>query len=153
MQDIGRHNAAGEDAAAQAAIGTRLPPEIAVLVEGEDGVSRPDILIAHRLDMPHLTEIHIVEIKYCRDTDRTGKQQEGAAQHEVLTRKLREKYPGRVHMHVITLGVAGTIYNDIIIGYTGLHSRLGCWPGNRSNGIIDKAHHTVNFLFVVDLIH
>jgi hypothetical protein len=69
MQDIGRHNASGEDgdAAAMAAIGTRLPPSIIEMVaEAEGGeVSRPDIQIAHRLDVPLEMQIHIVEVKYC----------------------------------------------------------------------------------------
>ena len=116
MQDIGKRNAAmmGENAGALAEIGTRLPPELAGLVADEERISRPDILIASHLGALHLTEIHIVEIKYCRDTDRAARQQAGAAQHEVLARRLRQKYPGRVHVHVITLGVAGTIYNDMI---------------------------------------
>jgi hypothetical protein len=114
MQDIGRHNAAGDGEQAWHTIRTRLPPELTALMEGEERISRPDILIAYRLDIPSMAEIHIVEIKYCRDTDRTSKQQEGAAQHEVLARKLREKYPGKVRLHVITLGVTGTIYTDMI---------------------------------------
>ena len=120
MQDIGRHNAVGKDegAEARAEIGTRLPPELADLVKDGERVSRPDILVAHRLDMPHLAEIHIVEIKYCRDTDRAAKQQAGASQHEVLASRLRQTYPGRVHVHVITLGVAGTIYSDMIEALT-----------------------------------
>jgi ribonuclease HI len=112
MQDIGRHNAAGGDAEAAADIPTRLPPDIAQVVAGEKE-SRPDIFIAHCL-MPGSESIHIVELKYCRDTDREGQRSAAISQHELLTRRLREKYPGRVHMHAITLGVTGTIYTDFL---------------------------------------
>ena len=74
----------------------------------------PDTLIAHNLRMPWKAGVHIEEIKYCRDTDRASKQEQGAAQHDALSRKLRLRYPGRVHVHVITLGVAGTIYTDTV---------------------------------------
>jgi catechol-2,3-dioxygenase len=36
----------------------------------------------------------------------------------VLASRLRQTYPGRVHVHVITLGVAGTIYIDMIEALT-----------------------------------
>jgi ribonuclease HI len=116
MQDIGRHNAAAGDPEAARRIGTRLPPEIRQLFGDTDRVSRPDILIAHDLHVPHQAAIHIVEIKYCRDTDRAVRQADGTAQHELLVRKLKEKYhlPWQVSLHVITLGVTGTIYTDML---------------------------------------
>jgi hypothetical protein len=116
MQDIGRHNAAAEDPEPQAIekIGTRLPPEIERLFAAGDRVSRPDILIADLLDMPTAT-VHIVEIKYCRDTQREARQAEGAEQHALLVEKLRQAYSAeRVRLHVITLGVTGTIYTDLL---------------------------------------
>ena len=61
-----------------------------------------------------MAEIHIVDVKYCRDTDRAGRQAAGEAQHDALASALRRAYPGKVHMHVITLGVTGTIYTDLL---------------------------------------
>ena len=117
MQDIGRHNAAGGDPEAAITIGTRLQPEIQHIFGDADRVSRPDMLIAHRLDAPHLAAIHIVEIKYCRDTDRAGQTTAGMEQHALLVEKLKKAYPvpAVVELHVITLGVTGTIYNDMLV--------------------------------------
>jgi ribonuclease HI len=114
MQDIGRHNAAGEgmDADTVEAIGTRLPDEIAAACGGAGALSRPDILIAHN-KTPGLAQIHVVEIKYCQDTKRRGQHQAALEQHAELIRRLRKAYGHQVHLHVITLGVTGTIYTDL----------------------------------------
>ena len=57
--------------------------------------------------------VHLIEVKYCRDTDTT--KQEGAAisQHTALKTEIRKAYPSAtVTQHNILLGVGGTIYND-----------------------------------------
>jgi hypothetical protein len=60
--------------------------------------------------------IHIVEVKYCRDTDKSTQQALRATQqHEALKEALLVQVwykPEQVHMHVITLGATGTIYTD-----------------------------------------
>jgi hypothetical protein len=114
MQDIGRHNAAGEAGDDEAIIGTRLPEDIAKACGDAGKLSRPDILIAHGTNTPGSTQIHVVEIKYCRDTDRSSQRQAALEQHEVLIRRLRLAYGHQVYLHVITLGVAGTIYSDLL---------------------------------------
>jgi hypothetical protein len=87
----------GEDAEALVKIGTRLPPELAELVTDEERV-RPDILIAHHLGIPHLAEMHIVEIKYCRFTDRTARQQAGAVPWQ-SARTRHHAGSSRNHLH------------------------------------------------------
>jgi ribonuclease HI len=117
MQDIGKHNAAGGDPELAATIPTRLPASITELLDAaEPGKnSRPDMVFAHQLDIPWMAELHVVEIKYCRDTDRERQRAAGAEQHQHLIKQLKLAFPeGKVHMHVITLGVTGTIYKDML---------------------------------------
>jgi hypothetical protein len=129
-----------------AAIGTRLPPSILEMVaEAEGGeVSRPDILIAHRLDVPWEAQIHIVEFKYCRDTDREARQAAGASQHETLVKCLKQNYleVGKVILHVVTLSVAGTVYNDFLQMMEAMQV-----PKREAMRYATKLHaHAVNYL-------
>jgi ribonuclease HI len=114
MQDIGRHNAVADGGRLPPTVGTRLPPELAALMEDAEVVSRPDILIAHNTCTPGLAQIHLVEVKYCRDTDRRRQHEAAESQHETLLRRLRRTYSGNIQLHIITLGVAGTVYTDFI---------------------------------------
>jgi hypothetical protein len=100
------------DADTVGAIGTRLPDEIAAACGGAGALSRPDILIAHN-KTPGLAQIHVVEIKYCQDTKRRDQHHAALEQHAELIRRLRKAYGHQVHLHVITLGVTGTIYTDL----------------------------------------
>ncbi len=56
--------------------------------------------------------IHIVEVKYCRDIDKSKQALRAVQQHEALREALLQVgyKPEQVHMHVITLGATGTIY-------------------------------------------
>jgi hypothetical protein len=61
---------------------------------------------------PKDRQVHIVEIKYCRDTDTTQQSHKAELQHQDLKAALlRVGYTeDNIHVHVIVLGVAGTIY-------------------------------------------
>ncbi len=114
--------------AQQAQLGTRLPEWIydTPLCPQEDKVEldryRPDILIAttgdpskgDRIKQFHSRSIHIVEVKYCRDTGRSAQSLRAQQQHEDLRNALlRIGYKAdQVHLHIITLGATGTIYKD-----------------------------------------
>jgi ribonuclease HI len=55
----------------------------------------------------------LVELKYCRDTDRAGQQERAAAQHQALKTLIRDHDPLAAVVQVtITLGVSGVIYKD-----------------------------------------
>ena len=83
---------------------------------------RPDILIAVRgskdgteAEEFAARQLHIIELKYCRDTDDTAQQERAAAQHSALVQALISVgyAQEQVHLHIITLGVTGTIYKAI----------------------------------------
>ena len=110
-------------------LGTRIPEWVYDTPLGEQQTAaewnkfRPDILIAtrgganlkDRIDSFYARRIHIIEIKYCRDTDRTMQSMRAESQHAQLRDALaRIGYrQNQVHMHTITLGATGTIYKDI----------------------------------------
>ena len=56
-----------------------------------------------------------MEVKYCRDTDRSSQCLRAEQQHEALRDALLQVgyKPEQLHLHVITLGATGTIYKDI----------------------------------------
>ena len=57
--------------------------------------------------------VQIVEVKYCKDTDRTRQEERATEQHARLTELLKQgKY--KVQQHTILLGVGGTIYKDTL---------------------------------------
>jgi hypothetical protein len=78
---------------------------------------RPDImLVTGGPRKPvHRRHVHIIEVKYCRDTDWQQQDQRAANQHDVLAGNLAHigYHNTRVHRHTILLGVSGTIYKDI----------------------------------------
>jgi hypothetical protein len=110
-------------------LGTRIPEWIYSTPLGADQDKttwdryRPDILIAmegactqgDRIQQFHNRSIHMVEVKYCRDTDRTSQCLRAEHQHEALRAALLQVgyKPEQLHLHVITLGATGTIYRDI----------------------------------------
>ncbi len=56
-----------------------------------------------------MREIHLVEVKYCKDS-RPGHQLEASRkQHEVLCKRLKAK---KVILHTILLGVGGSIHTS-----------------------------------------
>ena len=58
---------------------------------------------------------HIVELKYCRDTDREPQRIKALEQHRQLAADLERVLlidAMNIHIHPIMLGVTGTIYSD-----------------------------------------
>ena len=78
---------------------------------------RPDILMVTGGPRKpvHRRHVHIVEVKYCRDTDWQGQEQPAINQHDVLADHLAQigYHTRRIHRHTILLGVGGTIYKDM----------------------------------------
>jgi hypothetical protein len=86
---------------------------------------RPDILMIAGTDKRPIKrrEADVVEIKYCRDTDPTMQQSRAETQHDApnsqhsvsLMQSLRDAgyRPSKVRLHVILLGVGGTIYSSM----------------------------------------
>jgi ribonuclease HI len=109
-------------------LGTRIPEWVYDTPLGTDQDKsqwdryRPDILVAtqgnpcdgDRIQQFHDRRIHIVEVKYCRDTDRSTQALKAEQQHAALRESLLQVgyKPEQIHMHVITLGATGTIYQD-----------------------------------------
>jgi hypothetical protein len=89
---------------------------------------RPDILMIAGTNKRPIKrrEADVVEIKYCRDTDPTMQQSRAENQHDAaattethrsvsLMQSLRDAgyRPDKVRLHVILLGVGGTIYSSM----------------------------------------
>ena len=116
VQDIGRHNAA-DTPEEQEKLGTRIGKSLRALhqltptEQRQFDNYRPDIFI----QQPDGTTFHIVEIKCCRDTDPGPQHERALAQHQDLIAALRTLFGVQhitVHMHVVLIGVTGTIYKD-----------------------------------------
>jgi hypothetical protein len=125
----GSHDDGGSQQPSTPLLGTRIPEWIYSTPLGaeQDKAAwdkyRPDILIAmegacshaDRIQQFHNRTIHIVEVKYCRDTDRSAQCLRAEQQHEALRAALLQVgyKPEQLHLHVITLGATGTIYREI----------------------------------------
>jgi hypothetical protein len=57
--------------------------------------------------------VRIVEVKYCKDTDKTKQEERASEQHARLTALLKQNKQ-EVQQHTILLGVGGTIYKDTL---------------------------------------
>jgi hypothetical protein len=113
----------------QAQLGTRIPAWVYDTPLGPEQDRskwdrfRPDILLVtegsscagDRLAQFYKRTVHIVEVKYCRDTDPSAQSLRAEQQHEALRDALLQVgYKAeQVHLHIITLGATGTIYKDI----------------------------------------
>jgi ribonuclease HI len=136
MQDIGQHNL---DASLQdntcpthtdsaphtttPTVGTRVPEWVYSTVKNNQATSlewnklRPDALVVNKMHrLPKHRKVDIVEIKYCRDTDRAPQSMKATTQHMQLRTMLIEAgyKPENIQLHIITLGVTGTIYKDLL---------------------------------------
>jgi ribonuclease HI len=125
----GSHDDGGSQQPSTPLLGTRIPDWIYSTPLGAEqdkaawNKYRPDILIAmegacshgDRIQQFHNRTIHIVEVKYCRDTDRSAQCLRAEQQHEALRAALLQVgyKPEQLHLHVITLGATGTIYREI----------------------------------------
>jgi hypothetical protein len=91
-----------------------LTPAQRLRLKNAGTYSVPDIILQVPAAGRGLAEnIHIVEIKYCRDTNRHPTIAAATAQHAALMAEL-QKANRQVHLHVITLGVGGAIYADMM---------------------------------------
>jgi hypothetical protein len=57
--------------------------------------------------------VHVIELKYCSDTQPEKQQGRADTQHAELIGLLKTWWSCTVHMHVILLGVGGTIYANL----------------------------------------
>ena len=57
-------------------------------------------------------EVHLIEFKFCEDTSPDPQLQRAKAQHSVLIANLNRQGYREIKLHVILVGVMGTIYKD-----------------------------------------
>jgi hypothetical protein len=119
------------------------PPDTAASTQWNN--LRPDALIVNKKTRsPKHRKVDIVEIKYCRDTDRTPQTQKATNQHQQLTAMLITAgyTPENIKLHIITLGVTGTIYKDLLPTL----ELLGVQP-EQANICIKRLHlHAVQYV-------
>jgi len=61
---------------------------------------------------PNQWEVHLIEFKFCEDTRPDPQLQKAKAQHSVLIANLNRQGCREVELHLILVGVKGTIYKD-----------------------------------------
>jgi hypothetical protein len=83
-----------------------VPPEE---VDHARRTMKPDAVIV--AGKPNQRIVHLVEVKYCRDTDRSVQEARAGAQHQGLMNLLSADGQ-TTRLHTILLGVGGTIYKD-----------------------------------------
>jgi ribonuclease HI len=77
---------------------------------------RPDGLMVTKSMHGCLDEsshIHIIELKCCRDSDRSHQEARAEGQHEQLAEFLAESWGCQVQLVPIMIGVGGTVYNTL----------------------------------------
>jgi hypothetical protein len=83
---------------------------------GEEGAHGRNGHSRHGGERRGRLQIHLVEVKYCRDTDPEAQRDRAAAQHAELIRTLQTAAPGEtpplVQLHVIVLGAGGSLFKD-----------------------------------------
>jgi len=74
--------------------------------------SRPDIVLVSKKSTTSskFTQITLVEIKYCRDSDISTQLDRAITQHQSLRDRLKQQHQCPVHVIPILLGVSGTLY-------------------------------------------
>lgn len=73
---------------------------------------KPDILLQVRGARGQPDTLKIIEVKYCKDTDKSQQEEWAAKQHKKLI-GLMEEAGHKVEQETILLGVGGTIYKDL----------------------------------------
>ena len=58
-------------------------------------------------------DVHLIEVKYCDDTRHEDQLKRAAEQHKRLVSVLKAQGCSKVSLHIILLGVVGTIYNSL----------------------------------------
>jgi hypothetical protein len=131
MHDVGKHNAQSQgtssslDQATQR-VAARIPAWVYTTDAGNITTAqpssqwnnyRPDILMVTGGPRKPVSRrhVHIVEVKYCRDTDWQRQEQRASNQHDMLADHLARigYHKRKIHRHTILLGVGGTIYKDM----------------------------------------
>lgn len=102
-----------------AAIGPRLLPKVDPQKDPDTyeriqslAKRRPDISLVQK-HPDGTTTIHLVEIKFTRDTARERQEKRAKAQYTDLLAALAKKPRQRVRMHTVVLGVRGAIFRDV----------------------------------------
>ena len=106
---------------------TRVPPEIWMNNPPDpEPTSRPDILMYRPPEGGNAGQIHIVELKYGRDTSMEHVQDLANSQHDALFNELHSRRRDcHVAKRVVTLGVGGTIYTSTMATLQELGVREG----------------------------
>jgi hypothetical protein len=144
MQDVGKHDTQTQGSSASPCqavqVAARIPAWVYTTGTGSRTTAQsPNLWNSYRPDIMLVTggprkpfrkrHVHIVEIKYCRDTDWQRQEQRASNQHDVLVDHLaRIGYHRRqIHRHTILLGVGGTIYKDMYatLQQVGVNKRRG----------------------------
>jgi hypothetical protein len=84
------------------------PPDV---VNHARRTMKPDAIVV--TGRPGHKTVHLVEVKYCRDTDRAVQETRAEAQHQELMGLLSADGQ-TTRLHTILLGVGGTIYRDTL---------------------------------------
>ena len=89
-----------------------LPPDVKDAIRKH---SIPDAFLYKPATATERAEYWIVEIKFCRDTDRAGKLKQAREQHRGLYETLCAARTGaRIHYMPLIMGVGGSIYNGTV---------------------------------------
>jgi hypothetical protein len=88
-----------------------MPAEVKELLRRQ---SIPDAFLYRPATNEHNAEYWIVEIKFCRDTDKEGKLAQAVEQHRGLYNALRETDTTATRHYIpLIIGVAGSIFHDL----------------------------------------
>jgi hypothetical protein len=85
-----------------------LPRDVANNDAVYNSLSRPDATLVTTLPQ----RIDVIEVKVCRDTDRSTQLERAEKQHSTLISHLRRMYHDTVHLNTFAFGATGTIYQD-----------------------------------------
>ena len=89
-----------------------LPPDVKDAIRKH---SIPDAFLYKPATATEMAEYWIVEIKFCRDTDRAGKLEQAREQHRELFKTLCAARTGaRIHYMPLIIGVGGSIYTGTV---------------------------------------
>jgi len=74
--------------------------------------TRPDIILTTRkpATKDQFTNITLVEIKFCRDSDVNTQLDRATTQHQQLQQRMKQQYACTVHTIPILIGVSGAVY-------------------------------------------
>ena len=107
---------------------------------------RPDIVLATAdTGTPSDRTIHIVEVKFCKDTDHKHQLESSLNQHKTLVEALTDYGydPLKIHVVPILIGVSGTIYKE--------HTKQSLTKLGLSEGQVNKCISRLHTLAVKSL--